>query len=119
MNKFIKQQLDKCRIPLPEYDDNTTHIVIYRNNNISELENLQIGVIYDIKVADYIINEPPTFTLSANWNGGTKPPEHLLTVEIIQLMGKMVKINAIGKNTNIRWTGFLPRKSIEVIKKYE
>lgn len=119
MNKFIKKQLDKCRIPLPYYDENTTHLIISKNENLKKLEELEIGHFYQIELADYVVNEPPTFTLSSNWNNGTKPPEHSMTIEIVQMIGKMIKINGVGNKTNIAWEGFVPKKSIKVVKKYE
>lgn len=119
MNKYIKKQLNKCRIPIPDFDDNTTHLVIHRNEELKRLEELQIGSYYEIEIADYIVNEPPTFTLSANWNAGTKPPEHSMNVQVIQMLGKMIKVRGAGINTNINWEGFLPKKSIRVVRKYE
>lgn len=119
MNKFIKQQLNKCRIPIPDFDDTTTHLIISRNDELKKLEELQTGSYYEIEIADYVVNEPPTFTLSSNWNAGTKPPEHSMNVEIVQMLGKMVKVSGAGVNTNINWAGFLPKKSIKVVKKYE
>lgn len=119
MNKFIKEQLDKCRIQLPEYDDNTTHLLINRNQDIVAIENLQVGGNYLFELADYVINEPPSFTLSSNWNKGTKPPEKVVMCSVQEIMGKMIKVLAIGQSTNTQWIGYLPRKAIKVLKKYE
>ena len=66
MNKFIKKELEKCRIKLPEYNDDTTYLFIPRNEDVKNLEELKINHFYLFEVADYIINEPPTFTLSAS-----------------------------------------------------
>ena len=115
MNKFIKKELEKCRIKLPEYNDDTTYLFIPRNEDVKNLEELKINHFYLFEVADYIINEPPTFTLSANWNGGTYPPEKRLNCEVLEFVGKMVKVLSEGETTHIRWEGFLPRKSIKMV----
>lgn len=119
MNKFIKKELEKCRVKLPEYNDDTTYLFIPRNEDVKNLEELKINHFYLFEVADYIINEPPTFTLSANWNGGTYPPEKRLNCEVLEFVGKMVKVLSEGETTHIRWEGYLPRKSIKVVKEYE
>lgn len=119
LNKFIKKELEKCRIKLPEYNDDTTYLFIPRNEDVKNLEELKINHFYLFEVADYIINEPPTFTLSANWNGGTYPPEKRLNCEVLEFVGKMVKVLSEGETTHIRWEGYLPRKSIKVVKEYE
>ena len=38
MNKFIKKELEKCRIKLPEYNDDTTYLFIPRNEDVKNLE---------------------------------------------------------------------------------
>ena len=119
MNKHIKKELEKCRIKLPEYDDTTTYLLVERNSQLKDLEELKVGHYYLLEVADYIIKEPSNFTLSSNWNGGTVPPEKYLRCEITDIMGKMIKVSALGNTTLTNWSGFLPRKSIEVVKEYE
>ena len=57
-----------------------------------------------------------------NWNGGTHPLHRFLKCEVIQKMGKMIKVNSVGfdfKNkldTNDLWTGWLPEKSIKILE---
>lgn len=114
MQKFIKQQLLKVNIALPEWDDNTTHMIISRDYSTEKKNRFTVGGNYDIIIEDYIINEPSNFTLSANWNGGTKPPEHHMSVTIVQIMGKMIKISGVGKTSGTHWEGWLPQKGIKV-----
>ena len=57
MNKHIKKELEKCRIKLPEYDDTTTYLLVERNSQLKDLEELKVGHYYLLEVADYIINE--------------------------------------------------------------
>lgn len=116
MNLIIEQQLKKCKVAsIPYFDKNTTHLIIPKVTVQNE-EVCIPGHYYLIEIEDYVINEPPQYTLSSNWNKGTKPPEHRMKVDILQIMGKMVKINGIGDNTDITWEGWLPLKSFKVLK---
>lgn len=116
MKELIKNQLKKCRIAsIPYFDENTTHLIISKVTAQEESECLP-GHYYLIELEDYVINEPSQYTLSSNWNKGTKPPEHKLKIDVIQLLGKMVQVNSIGENTNIPWMGWLPLKSFKIIQ---
>lgn len=112
MNKFTHRELEKVRDLIPDdWDENTTHLVIpalYK-------DPIKIGDKFTIQLEDYIINQPPNFTLSENWNGGTFPPEKILDVEVIKTMGKMIGVRAIGKFTQIHWEGWLPEKGFKVV----
>lgn len=113
MNKFIEQQLKKCRANLPDWNCTTTKLVIPMNGSkVSEQKDLVVGNRYKIKLANYIVNEPPNFTLSANWNKGTKPPEVEMIISITKIMGKMVQVSGMGVNLNFKWSGWLPKKGI-------
>ncbi|MBQ6632026.1 MAG: hypothetical protein IJH55_07995 [Romboutsia sp.] len=112
INKFTYIELQKIRNLLPNNWEDDLHFII--SNNISS-NTIKTGNKFTIKVENYIINQPPNFSLSENWNGGTVPPEEVLDIEILQIMGKMIKIKAIGKCTNISWEGWLPQKSFKII----
>lgn len=111
MNKFVKKELQKCRLSLPKWDNDTTQLVIPLHNSQSELSD----TIVEITIKNYIINEPPNFTLSTDWNGGTTPPENQMRVRYIDTKGKMTKVSGVGINTNIHWEWWLPNKSFEVL----
>lgn len=116
MNKFIKEQLLKIKIPMSDWNDDTRKIIIDKQRIESKTNNgFEIGEVYNIEVENYIINPPPTFTLAANWNNGTSPPEKELTAETLQIAGKMIKFNCKGKTSGVPWTGWLPLKSIKLI----
>lgn len=116
MNKFIKQQLNKCRTILPHWDDDTTHMIIECKNNSISGESLNTNKEYIIEIKDYIIHEPENFTLSSNWNSGTVPPEKTMRIKYLRVMGKMIQVQGVGITTNIYWTGWLPQKGFEVIE---
>lgn len=111
MNKFIKEQLLKIKIPMSDWDDNTLKIIIYKQDNTSKADFV-VGNIYNITVANYVINPPPNFSLASNWNYGTVPPEENMTAQVLQIMGNMLKFSCKGESTGITWEGWLPRKSI-------
>lgn len=113
MNKIIKKQLTKVReATIPDFDDNTTNLLIHKLGE----NHLRQNCYYQIKLENYIINEPENFTLSSNWNGGSKPTDFYMNVEIVKIMGKMIKVNGVGVNDGLLWEGWLPQKGFKIIK---
>lgn len=112
INKFTLQELEKIEDLLPNNWIKSTHFIIESINN--RKSSIEVGNKFTIKIENYIINQPPNFSLSENWNGGTVPPEEILDIEIIQVMGKMTKVKAVGKCTKIQWEGWLPNKSFKI-----
>lgn len=116
MNPFIKEQLKKTKIALPPYDDNTTELFIPRTLTSSmTIDGLIVDQFYQVYLAQYVVVEPEGFTLSANWNKGTVPPENRMNIKVIQIMGKMVQIAGVGCTTNISWHGWVPIKAISIL----
>lgn len=116
MNKFIKEQLLKCKVAnIPEYDENTVEIFIGKNDNKINLTDFQQGLEYDIEVENYIIYPYTGFTLHDNWNNGIVPTDKQMHVLITQEMGKMICVKAVGLNDNKSWGGWLPKKSCKII----
>ena len=114
INKFTFQELKKIENLLPtDWETKREFTIGIIGNSIPKIN---VGDRFTIRVENYIINQPSNFTLSENWNHNTVPPEEILDVEVIQLMGKMTKVSAIGKCTRIRWEGWLPNKSFKIIK---
>ena len=113
MNKFIKEQLLKVNLPMTSWDDNTKKIIISKQSiKVNQKSDFEVGKTYNIEVENYILNPPPNFTLSSNWNNGIDPPEKEMIAEVLQISGKMLKFNCKGKITGKTWIGWLPRKSI-------
>lgn len=107
MNKFVKKELQKCKLNLPYWDDNTTQIII-------PFEHVDTkNMLKKIHIKNYILNEPPNFTLSHEWNNDTIPPENVMWVNVIETKGKMIKIKGKGVSSGIPWTGWLPAASFE------
>ena len=111
MNKFVERELNRCRVNLPEWNSDTTHLVIPFG---IELPSQDGNKEYVISIKNYILHEPPNFTLSENWNHGTVPPEQFMTVKFVDKRGKLTKVSGVGNRTGIEWSGWLPDKGFEV-----
>lgn len=122
MNKFIKQQLDSiAQIDIPEYNDQTTQLII-KKQDIKQ-NYLQQGKSYIIQLKNYIVNPPTDFTLHINWNNGVIPKSKYLSVTINKIMGKMYQVDACGydwENQTIIFDSYsnlwLPKNGFEVKK---
>lgn len=113
INKFTLRELEKIQHLLPTNWRETTHFNVGCVDNIPK-SSINVGDKFTIKIENYIINQPENFSLSENWNHGTVPPEEILDIEVLQLMGKMTKVKAVGKCTRIAWEGWLPNKSFKI-----
>lgn len=123
MNPLIKDQLQKIRrIEVPEYDDSTNVITLQKGSSVL-CSGLQEDHCYLISVEDYILNPPEGFTLHTNWNNNITPKHKFMKVDVLQIMGKMIKVNSIGFDMKNQldlgdpWTGWLPQKSIKIIER--
>lgn len=114
MNKIIKEQLEKLtNVVLPSYDDNTTEIIIPKQD-VEEID-FELNKYYHIELEDYIIHPFEGFNLHQNWNHNIIPKDKRMNVEVIQLMGKMIKITGVGENSLNTWEGWVPKKSIKIL----
>lgn len=119
MNNRIKRELHKVLTAnLPDFTDDTDTMIIPKMTQII----LQPNHCYIIKVEDYIIHPYEGFTLHDDWNKGIVPEDKYMKCSIINFMGKMINIDAVGYNpdtdtdTGKIWSGWLPIKSITIIK---
>lgn len=118
MNNLIFEQLKKCKTcVLPSYTIEDEKLFIHKQDSVVHQSfPFQIGHYYQIKLADYIINEPQSFTLSSNWNKGSKPINPNMIVCIDQILGKMIYIKGTYVDLPNIWEGWVPSKSIQLIK---
>ena len=118
MNKYIKEELGKCKLAkVPEFDDSTTHMVVPKSKTgvASFLRKFELNHMYLIKVADYILHPFEGFTLHSVWNHNIIPTDAEMLVDVIDVRGSLYKVEAVGKNDGKHWSGWLPLKSIEII----
>ncbi len=93
MNKFIEDELKKCKIAHIDKISETEYVVTKQK----ETEDLiKLNSYYIIELEDYIIHPNENFTLAENWNKGVVPKSKLLKVMITQILGKMMKVDAVG-----------------------
>ena len=116
MNKYIEESLNK---ELYKYSKEKNKIIIYKQEKVSFEESS----CYLIKVDNYILNPPKGFDLHDKWNKGIKPKHKYMKIEVTDILGKMIKVRSIGydieKEEDIDdiWQGWLPEKSITLVKK--
>ena len=124
MNKTLLKQLRLCKkAKIPTLNGDETKIVIERGE-VEVPSKVDVGGYYIIELERYVVNPPPTFTLHDNWNNGIIPKERVMQCVVEKIMGKMVYINGIGYDREsfsyidgTEWKGWLPEKSIEIIKR--
>ena len=121
MDKFIYNELLGIETPI-QWDKNSTYIHVPKkgsNVNIAVPKpdgEIKIGSVYSIKIENYILNPPEGFSLAANWNGGTNPPEAFMTGIVLQNIGKMYRFDLKATfNEEVCWEGWLPRKGFTIV----
>lgn len=111
MNKFIEQELNKCKnLKMEQKSD--TEFFIPKKQNVSD--QLELNKCYEIELADYIIHPSENFTLASNWNKGIVPTSKNLKAVIVQLLGKMVKVDATGEKGETYIGLWLPMGGIKI-----
>lgn len=122
MNPFIKKELEKVRADLPEYNENTTHIVIPQKI-IGNSFNFITGKKYRIKVDNFILNKDSILT--SNWNNGLVINDEYMDIVVNKSNSTMVLCNAYGFdntnnhiNSNIYNNVWLPKQNIVVLGEY-
>ena len=122
MSKILSNQLKMVTsVDLSDVPSDFHVLVIDKQQTLEDVD-LNVGQSFLIELEDYIINPPPNFTLSDNWNGGSNPTQKYMRVIVVQVMGKMVRVQGVGfdmkthENIGDVWEGWLPRKSIKVKK---
>lgn len=121
MNKFIIKELKKIKTAIiPQWDENTTEMIISKKDN--NPINISLGKCYIIEVENYIIHPYEGFTLHIEWNKGIVPKHKYMKCEVLQIMGKMIKIEALGYDWENQcdilepWSGWLPSKSVKILR---
>ena len=122
MNKFIEQELKKCKIAKVESVSDTEFLI--RKVSEQDSSNITQGGCYVIELAKYITHPSPNFTLASNWNRGIVPKSECLKCTVTQIMGKMIKIDGCGydiendKDLNDSYIGlWLPLGGVNVKEK--
>lgn len=119
MKDIIRHQLNSLRIAsIPEFNEDSTEIVIKKLSNIPLLEHH----CYLIKLEDNLLAPNNNSALTINWNGGSIPTHKYYKVDVIKIMAQMIKINGLAfdydskKDINEIWSGWLPLNGIELLE---
>lgn len=115
MNKFIKDQLSKLKIAEISSEDGNTILFKKKDNLVSSL-GFSVGNSYHIILKDYILHPYEGFTLHSNWNNDIIPTDNEMNIEVIQVMGKMIKFRGIGIHDGKFWTGWVPISSATIVE---
>lgn len=121
MNKFIKQQLEKIKLPSSNYNENSTQIIFYKQINNKEL--LKVNGFYRIKVSNFLLKESK---LSSNWNNGVFLKCNVLDICVIKILNNMIQVNAVeldettNTQTENKYMGFwIPVSEITILGEYK
>ena len=74
------------------------------------------------ELADYIIHPSENFTLASNWNKGVVPKSKTIKAMVSQMLGKMIKVDAVGLSEGGADSGdvymglWLPQGGIKILK---
>ena len=83
MNDIIKKQLKSTKVAvIPDFDDNTTSLIIKKLSNIPLIENH----CYLIKLKDNLLEPNNTSTLTLNWNNGSIPTHKYYKIDLSKIM---------------------------------
>ena len=106
---------------LPNFDDDTTYIKVLKKEAAPEI-SIYLNHYYLIELEDYILNPPEGFSLHENWNNNIVPKHKYYKCQCIKIMGKMIKILGVAFDYENKldledyWDGWLPLKSIKVLR---
>ena len=115
MNKLIQQELNNCNVAIiPKFDDSITTLYIERGiRKITEIQ-FEVGKYYQIELEDILIHPTDNFILHSQWNNNVVPKNYIMNVEIIEIMGKMIKVRGTSIPSYSTWVGWLPKDLIHI-----
>ena len=115
MNELIKKELQNIHVAeLPDYDDSTLQLKIPRGTRDADRIQFEKGKYYKIELANYIVHPYEGFNLHVQWNHNIIPKDTIMNVEVLDIMGKMIKVTGCG-DSNVPWTGWLPIISVKLL----
>lgn len=124
MNILIKKELESVKKAIiPKYEDSDLSMLITKGSkeeicNNRDADFVQDGY-YKIKFKDYIVHPYPDFDLHTQWNNGIIPQEYIYNVQVVKVMGKMIKVDGVGCEKSTHWVGWIPKVSAEILEVLE
>lgn len=118
MNKIVSEQLKKVQVAdISNFDEVNNVIYIPKNINLKLEKNNQ----YIVELNDSCFDKK--HYININYNGGKIPVCKSCMIEVLAIIGKAVKVNAISydidnnTDTGLFWSGYLPLNCIKIIRK--
>lgn len=119
MTKTVKRELAKVTIAdLSNFDESELTYKIPKYNKFK----YEVNKCYLIQLDDFIVH-PYDMTLANNYNNGSVPNYNYYYVEVMRVVGKMIRVSGIAydinrnENINSIWEGWLPVDNIHVIER--
>ena len=111
MNVLIKKELDKVKVANVQESGNTIYVKGTKLLNQIQFEKNKY---YRIELKDYLVHPYEGFNLHIQWNNNIAPKDCIMNIEVIDTMGKMIKVTGCGES-GIVWTGWLPISSVSIL----
>lgn len=117
MDKIIKKQLELINTPITKVSDDGLEYYFSKQVDTS----LQPNKNYFIEIVDNSIFDSNN-TVNMNFNSGIIPPSKFLKIQVVLIISKLIKVDAIetnstGEHDTMRfWSGYLPVNGIKVLE---
>lgn len=117
MNKTILTQLNMLKTLEFQVDGKSSKEIPESFSNIVFLKNGNKKLISEITVVfkDYIVKPYQGFDFHDKFNKGVPPPEKIMFGCILKETEKMYFLKLRTKDNSKTWSGWCPRKSLEII----
>lgn len=124
MNKYIKEQLKKCKVcTVPYFDEDTTDLIIPLYQLNATQQELILNHYYIIRLSSSVFNPPQTSVLASNWNKGVIPKSEYMMIMYKKSVGEMIQVDGCGwdndrsaSKSDAYLDLWLPRNAFSVIK---
>lgn len=118
MNKLIKSQLEKVsRLKLPKLTDDVVFISI-KKTDLRLPPRFEVDKYFVIQLDPDLLSIDST--LASQWNGKSVPPSNYMLIIVLQILGRMIKVEGVaynpvtGENEKEPWTGWLPVSQVKI-----
>ena len=94
MNKFIKEQLEKIRAPMSDWQEDSETIIFYNDSLINN--KVEINCVYKIKITEQMINNTE---FHKQWNPLSFPSSDTFIIKVLKKLDNLVEVSVI-ENAN-------------------
>lgn len=118
MNPLIENELKSTKVAnVPNYETTTKEIVIFKGTKNMNNISFEVGKCYQI-VLNSRLTDPDdvSITLHSQWNNNVVPKDEVMNVEILEIMGDMIRVHGTGIGSMSSWAGWLPISNVKISK---